>query len=389
MTPINVLSLFDGMSCGQLALQKANISVNTYFSSEVDKYAQFVAQKNFPNTVFLGDITKIESHTLPKIDLLIGGSPCQGFSFAGKMKGAVSKCNIEITSLNQYLDMKANGFEFEGQSYLFWEYIRLYKELKPTYFLLENVAMEQKWKNIISKELGVNPLKNADGKDGLNSALVSAQNRVRLYWTNINAQPTGFFGHLEPNIPQPKDKNIYLKHVLETNVSDKYYLSEKMLTYVRKKTDINATIDNIRKAKTLQVGGNSGGLHSQMELVVEPKVKQIGYINNKNAQANRVYDVSAKSVTLKGNAGGGGGKTGLYLYKAPCLHGFEHGSNGQFDKQLIKAGMIRRLTPIECERLQTLPDNYTQGVSNTQRYRMIGNGWTVDMIAHIFYFLVF
>jgi len=203
----NVLSLFDGLSAGQLALNRIGIDFDNYYASEVDKYAISVTRYNFPNTIQLGDVSKIISKDLPKIDLLIGGSPCTDFSFSGKRKGMTTISNLEITNLESYLDLKEKGFEFEGQSYLFWEYIRLLRELKPKYFLLENVVMIQKWKKIITKAIGVEPVL-------INSALLSAQNRKRLYWTNIQGDTKTFTGY---RISQPKDKGIVLKDILETN----------------------------------------------------------------------------------------------------------------------------------------------------------------------------
>jgi DNA (cytosine-5)-methyltransferase 3A len=138
---MNVLSLFDGCSCGQQALERANIKVNNYFASEIDKYAIKVTMANYPNTIQLGSVVDIKGADLPKIDLLIGGSPCQSFSFAGKRKGMSTKCNQEILTLEQYLELKEDGFQFEGQSYLFWEYVRILNEVKPKYFLLENVLV--------------------------------------------------------------------------------------------------------------------------------------------------------------------------------------------------------------------------------------------------------
>ena len=209
---ITVLSLFDGMSCGQLAFKEAGIKIDKYYASEVDKYAIQVTQHNFPNTIQLGDVTKLKVKVKKKCVILItgdgkkykikgkiyliGGSPCQGFSFAGKMKGAATKCNIEITTLEQYLKLKKEGFEFDGQSYLFWEYIRILRTINPEYFFLENVMMVQKWKTMFNEAVGVEPIM-------INSALVSAQNRKRLYWTNI------------PNVEQPEDKGTLLKDVLE------------------------------------------------------------------------------------------------------------------------------------------------------------------------------
>jgi len=192
---MNVLSLFDGMSCAQIALNRAGIKYDNYYVSEVDKHSIKVTQHNYPNTIQLGDITQINGSDLPTITLMCGGSPCQNLSFAGKMKGMSTKEDIEILTLEQYLDLKRNGFNFQGQSYLFWEYVRLLKEVKPKYFLLENVKMLKKWENIISNVLGLEPIE-------INSTLVSAQNRRRLYWTNI------------PNINQPIDKGITLKDII-------------------------------------------------------------------------------------------------------------------------------------------------------------------------------
>ena len=197
---MNVLSLFDGMSCGQLALDRLDIKVDSYFASEVDKYAIQVAKKNYPNTKHIGDIRDIDPSTLPKIDLLIGGSPCQGFSVSGKMKGSSTKSGIDVTSLEQYLQLKEQGFEFDGQSYLFWEYVRIWKAVKPEYFFLENVRVTKKWLPMFNEAMGVEPIM-------INSALVSAQNRVRYYWTNI------------PNLCQPNDKGILLQDVLESGYS--------------------------------------------------------------------------------------------------------------------------------------------------------------------------
>ena len=142
---MNVLSLFDGMSCGQQALERAGIKVNNYFASEIDKYAIQVTMANYPNTKQLGSVVNVDGYSLPKIDILIGGSPCQSFSFAGKRKGMSTKDEQEILTLDHYLELKAEGFEFEGQSYLFWEYMRLLNEVKPKYFLLENVMMGERW----------------------------------------------------------------------------------------------------------------------------------------------------------------------------------------------------------------------------------------------------
>lgn len=299
---MNVLSLFDGMSCGQIALNRAKIKYDNYFASEVDKYAIQVTMKNYPNTIQLGDVTEIKSLNLPKIDLLIGGSPCQSFSFCGKQLGMTTSDNIEITNLEQYLLLKNQQFIFNGQSYLFWEYVRLLKELKPKYFLLENVMMKDYWKNIITDTLQVNPVM-------INSNLVSAQERKRLYWTNID------------QISQPNNKGLYLKDIMEHKVDKKYNITERFYKKVKGTLSYEKSRNNIRT----------------------PEQK-------------------SKTLTTSGHGISNSGSTNIKL----------------------SDDYLRIPTPIECERLQTVPDNYTDNVSNRQRYRMLGNGWTVDVITHIF-----
>lgn len=364
---MNVLSLFDGISCGQVALNRAGIKYDNYFASEIDKHAMKVTMKNFPNTKQLGSVVDVKSESLPQIDLLIGGSPCQSFSFAGKRKGMSTKDEQEILTLEQYLKLKSESYEFEGQSYLFWEYMRLLTELKPKYFLLENVYMEEKWERVLSFTIGVKPLR-------INSNLVSAQNRKRLYWTNIGMVEGGLFGEAESIIQQPIDKKIFLKDILESNVDEKYYLSEKQVAYIYREDARECGIDGDKsicqtsrqyaswngqfikigkdgkeksdqeKASCFTAGGHSGGNHSD------------------------------KGFKLKEN-----GKTGTLLARA---------REDESCSQMAKIGSrIRRLTPIECERLQTLDDNYTNGISDSQRYKSIGNGWTVDVVAHIFNYL--
>ena len=407
---MNVLSLFDGMSCGQQAFERIGIKVDNYFASEIDKYAIQVTMANYPNTKQLGTVINVNGYDLPKIDLLIGGSPCQSFSFAGKRKGMSTKNKQEILTLNHYLQLKSEGYEFEGQSYLFWEYMRLLNEVKPKYFLLENVMMGEKWEKILSKAIGVNPIE-------INSALVSAQNRRRLYWTNIGMQPMGLFGDLESIIEQPKDKGILLKDILESEVDKKYFLSDKAIKLLGEKI-IDKSISN-EKSKTIDASyykgvgircddcrqivadnqiivhntqkrdsnrpsiqknknaGGSGHLsrsdgktycldRGQSNAVEIRKVKQLSNNNKSNGgtqpyQQDRIYDINGISPALQAN--------------------LPNGSN------MINTLNIRRLTPIECERLQTVADNYTNHVSDSQRYKMLGNGWTVDVIAHIFNYL--
>ena len=208
MKKINVLSLFDGISCGQVALRRLGIGIEKYFASEIDTHAIKVTQKNHPETIHIGSVTDVSAKSLPAIDLLIGGSPCQSFTFAGKRSGMVTKDSIEITTLSQYLDLKSQGFEFEGQSYLFWEYVRVLNEAKPKYFMLENVRMEKKWKDIITNTVGVEPVL-------INSNIFSATNRQRLYWTNI------------PIDELPSPSNLVLRDIAEEAQSTKYQLTKK------------------------------------------------------------------------------------------------------------------------------------------------------------------
>jgi len=324
---MNILSVCNGISCGRVATDKADLKVDNYFSSEIDKNAMKIADKNYPQDIDnkLGDMTKWEEWNLPKIDLLIGGTPCQGFSIAGK------------------------GLNFKDErSKLIFDFIDIKNFYKPKYFLLENVKMIKECQDVISGLLGVEPIK-------INSNLVSAQNRKRLYWTNI------------PGIEQPKDKRIMLNEILEEEVDDSFYIN----------TDRTIEICNI-----------------------EAKKGKIAYIGA-DSQGQRVYTIHDKSVTISALGGGWGAKTGLYWI--PCItpdrvNKRQNGqrfkpSNDKFytltaqDKHgVLVHGRIRKLTPIECERLQTLPDNYTQVDKLTvgNRIKTIGNGWTVDVIAHIF-----
>jgi DNA-cytosine methyltransferase len=346
---MNVLSLFDGMSCGQQALEKAGIKIDNYFASEIDKYAIKVTMANYPNTIQLGSVVDVNGYSLPKIDLLIGGSPCQSFSFAGKRKGMSTKDEQEILTLEHYLQLKLEGYEFEGQSYLFWEYMRLLNEVKPKYFLLENVMMGEKWEKVLSKAIGVNPIM-------INSSLVSAQNRQRLYWTNIGMKPSGLFGYLESIIEQPKDKGILLKYVLENEVDERYFLSEQRIETIKKsERSVNYVNNETKKFNCLIAGYNKIPTDGQ-------------YL---------VHNTMPRSST---SGKGGTGHLTREDGKTYCL---DTGNTNavEFDKK------IRRLTPTECERLQTVKDGYTNHVSDSQRYKMLGNGWTVDVIAHIFSYL--
>jgi DNA (cytosine-5)-methyltransferase 3A len=358
---MNVLSLFDGMSCGQIALNKLGIKVDNYFSSEIDKYAMQVTKKNYPGTKQIGsiiDLTREQLLDLGEIDLLIGGSPCQGFSFAGKQKGSSTKGGIKVTSLSQYLKLKELGFEFEGQSYLFWEYVRVWKIVKPKNFLLENVRITKKWQKMFDEAMGVKPII-------INSALVCAQNRVRYYWTNIEG------------ITQPQDKQIVLRDVLEDGekigaIRGRYVVDGKRQDYKMKTAGLTTQRLEVRKDEK----SNCLTTVQKDNVVLRPceaREYKRGSICHHSANAidingnesiKRVYSDSGKSPTLTTMQGG---------HREPKV--LINGCNGL---------RYRKLTPLECERLQTVPDNYTDCVSNSQRYKLLGNGWTVDVIAHIF-----
>lgn len=380
---MNVLSLFDGMSCGQQALERAGIKVDNYFASEIDKYAMQVTMANYPNTIQLGSVVNLNGKSLPKIDILIGGSPCQSFSFAGKRKGMSTKDEQEILTLEHYLELKAEGFEFEGQSYLFWEYMRLLNEVKPKYFLLENVMMGEKWEKVLSKAIGVKPIM-------INSALISAQNRQRLYWTNIGLEPQGLFGDLETTIQQPKDKGILLKDILEPEVEQRFFLSDKDTHRISSYNNTERSLNDSNKSLCLAAGYFKQGRDNQ--LIVHntmPRSSTTGKGGSGHLSRNdgKTYCLDTGQTNAIEILGGDyrydegyrwreGGKSGTLMAQAR--------TDGTAGQALAKINSkIRRLTPVECERLQTVKDNYTNYVSDSQRYKMLGNGWTVDVIVHI------
>lgn len=284
---MNVLSLFDGMSCGLQALKQAGIPVTNYFASEIDKYTITISKKNHPEIIHIGDVTKVETRNGNllvdgkeyKIDLVIGGSPCQGFSFAGK------QLNFS-----------------DPRSKLFFEFVRLKNELSPKYFLLENVRMKQEYEDVINEHLKVRPFL-------INSSLVSAQNRNRLYWTNISKI-------------EIIERDLKWSDVMEIDAKNVYYVTEKMMNW------INNSPERQKKFKIYTSETNT-------------KMQMLEASHYKGISNQRCFAIADKK-------------------------GF------------------RYISPIECERLQTLPDNYTEGVSNTQRYKMLGNGWTVSVIEHIF-----
>lgn len=290
---MNVLSLFDGMSCGQIALERAGVAVGKYYASEINPHSIRVTQKNFPKTIQVGDVTALSvgglsTGGLGSIDLLIGGSPCQ---------------NLSIAVINQ--DGHNQGLSGE-KSKLFHHFVRVLQESKPKYFLLENVAsMKNSDREIITQALGVEPIL-------INSNLVSAQDRARYYWTNI------------PCTTQPADKGVVLKDIMQEHVDEKYYYSQPFEFHGWDKKVI----------ATLRING-----HDILK---------------------RVYNPNGKCATLTACRG------------------------GNLQKKVYDNGRCRKLTPTEYELLQTVPKGYTEGVSDSQRYNMLGDGWTVDVIAHIF-----
>ena len=288
----NVLSLFDGISCGQIALNKVGIKYNNYYASEIDKFAIQVTQHNYPKTIQLGDVRNVSKGSLPKIDLLIGGSPCQ---------------NLSITVIN---NIKHNKGLLGEKSSLFYEYLRVLHEVKPKYFLLENVgSMTNENKDLITYAMGVEPIR-------LDSNLVSGQDRDRYYWTNIPVEYS------------PINKNIQLNDIILTdNIPSKYWYG----------CDFIYNGDDKKIQATLKING-----HDILK---------------------RVYNLNGKCGTLT------------------CCRG------GNTQKKVFQNGRCRKLTPLEYERLQTIPDNYTSILSDSQRYNVIGNSWTVDIIAHIFSFI--
>lgn len=328
---MNVLSLFDGISCGQLALQRANIPYDNYFASEIDKYAILITQKHFPKTIQLGDIIKWADWNLPQIDLLIGGSPCQGFSTSGE------------------------GLNFsDPRSKLFFKFVDCLKWFKPKYFLLENVRMKKEWRDVITSYLGVEPIL-------INSALVSAQSRPRLYWTNI------------PNISQPEDKHIYLKDIIEHGTAEKeksYCIDANYFKLGTTKHHGSKPFQQLRQSERRMI-------IKETDDHIKEKSNQsfmIGRLVGRRLDENGTRrDYSDIPITQRIEP-----RTDD---KCGCL------TTVQKDNIVIYPFGYRVLFPIECERLQTLPDNYTEGLSNSQRYKCIGNGWTIDVIAHIFRFI--
>lgn len=461
-----VLSLFDGMSCGQIALRDMGIIPEVYYASEIDKFAIAQTQLNFPETIQLGSVTELDATKLGHIDLLIGGSPCQSFSFAGKRVGMATTDKEEIYTLDRYLELKRGGFQFEGQSYLFWEYMRILNEVRQTnpnvLFLLENVEMGKKWEKVLSDAIGIQGVH-------INSALVSSQTRKRIYWTNIRTRIQDMFGTPVSDIPLPKDRNIYLKDILLDEVDGKYYVSDAVLERM-KRTNYSKPAINPEKTGTLNTKNNSGQMsldsgtmfistpvvrdrgslrkidksncivanywkgmdnHGMRTMVHEerftpihiPEATNKGYaeifpgecfdVTQKESKTRRGRKMTDKCNCLMAQA-----TPEYYLYeikeediikediKSGVLRTFKDGkgfreiksgkgacvpararTDGSGQNCCMINERIRRLTPTECARLQTIPEWYKWECSETQQYKMLGNGWTVEVIKHIFSFL--
>ena len=372
---MNVLSLFDGCSGGQLALQRANIHVDNYYASEIDKYAIKVTQANFPNTIQLGDVTDLDPHEIKywDIDLLMGGSPCQGFSFAGH------QLNFD-----------------DPRSKLFFNFVDILKIVKPKYVLLENVRMAKKSQDVISDYMGFEP-------QALNSSKVSAQNRYRLYWFGRKILDPLCSGKYEQiPIPPMIDKGITMQDILEDGYATDEMTSNGKSHCLTARYNGAVWWNSIeRKQRTMVLKDN-------------PTMSKDGLIRVGTADLKghdsikRVYAQEGKAPTLT-TMQGGHREPKVAVGRIVNRRLDEHGTRKddqldlpftrqlevrddeksnclttvQKDNVLVSKDMWRKLTPLECERLQTLPDNYTNHVSNSQRYKMIGNGWTVDVIAHI------
>lgn len=326
-----VLSLFDGMSCGRLALKKLGVEPDLYMASEVDQSAIKVSRHNFPETKHLGDVTKVFGKDIPKPDLLIGGSPCQGFSFAG------------------------NQLNFQHpESKLFFEYARLLEECNPRFFLLENVVMKKEYEDVISGVLGVKPVL-------INSNLLSAQNRKRLYWTNI------------PGVQHPSDKAICWGHVrVRGEKKHKHFYTHKAMQWL--------AATSIKKKRPIAV-------HRADE-----KMQMLEANHHKKYSSQRFFAVADDDPGLEPSRfpiyGGQNPDSGPI--KIRLEGGTLIANKDGHDHEITRRGDLpsgrfafRYVTPLECERLQTVPDGYTAEVSDTQRYRMLGNGWTVDVISHM------
>ena len=286
-----------------MALQKLGVKIDKYYASEINKAAIAQTQLNFPDTIQVGSVTELNAEDIGHIDLLIGGSPCQSFSFAGKRVGMVSELDEEITTLQRYMELKNAGFAFKGESFLFWEYIRILEDLKKINpkikFLLENVEMQNKWEKVIDTATGVKGVH-------INSNLLSAQDRKRIYWTNSDYP-----------ILQPDDKGLIISDILQAEVEP---------------------------------------------ATVVKSENWIKHISNVEKQKKRLIQVDGEKAI-------------------PLLARVYTNWGGNFIS--LPGGGYRKLSVRECSRLQTVPDSYMWDCSDSKAYKMLGNGWTVDVIAHV------
>jgi len=356
---MKILSIFDGISCARVALERAGIPVEAYYASEIDRYAMQISAKNYPDIVQLGSV--VDFHPTPlicgQIDLMVGGFPCTDLSIAKKNR--------------QGLKGEASG--------LFYEMIRIHKEVKPKFFIYENVAsMSKENKEIILKT--IQEIDPSAYVIMINASLVSAQNRKRLFFTNI------------PNVTQPEDRGILLKDILEESVSDEFYIKGNYKTWLdgeggQKRIEKGFIKISPEKAKPLLARDYANWSGNMI------RMGQIG----KGGQGDRIYSPEGKSVGLSALGGGRGAKTGLYLIN-PKMQNFKK----NYDKSTAltssmwkeppkivsdETTQIRKLTPTECERLMGLDDGYTSGIINSQRYKMLGNSFNVDVVAHILSFI--
>ena len=370
---MKALNFCGGLESGRLAMDRANISVDTYYSAEIDPYAIKIANKNHPDIIQLGDVTKINTKDLPYIDLLMGGSPCQGFSFAGKQL----------------------AFD-DPRSRLFFEFIRIMNELKPKYVLLENVRMKKQFEDVITEHIGFPP-------QLINSSVASAQNRWRNYWFGmlINGK------YEQIIIPPMEDKGLVLKDILQTDHDEPPVpINERNARHHK-----NPNQKALCTTATMYKGAGNNGMTLVDRLIPVGQAEEYAHYNYRATK--EVYHMDGKAPTLLTMQGGNREpKVATYSPKGGRIVNRRLDANGvrkdyqmdlplepqveirsddktnclttvQKDNVVVEGMTWRKLTPVECERLQTLPDNYTEGVSKTQRYKMIGNAWTVDVVAHI------
>ncbi len=386
MSKRNALSLFHGMGCLNIAFNRIGLEFDIIYTSEIDKFANKVDKGNNPNNINLGSVTEWRTWDIDfaSVKVVAGGSPCQGFSSSGNQGGTKAELNGEefvVSTREMYLDAKENGATFKSQSYLFWEYVLLVDHVKSfnpdVKFFLENVKMKKNNLDMITEALGVEPV-------FINSALVSAQSRQRWYWANWE-------------FDQPEDKKIYLNHIIDHSINDQLIdvalstkddvksllVTEKHKNRIETSSDVKKcfTAINPDKAITMTARQYANWKGNYLTVEIKPAAivgRRINPKTNKRDDNNKdVPPVQCLEVT----AGD----------KSRCLSTVEKDTlisseePGRYLDAYNRSDIhYRKLTTLECERLQTVPEGYTDHVSPAQRYKMLGNGWTVDVIAHIF-----